>query len=298
LGLFILIVLLIVHLAASAVILSARRLPPTGWRRLCYQGLVIQVGIVLPLLTLLSSIMDLPRWQGACQHGWFDCFGAGTIALLPLLFWAYLSFLSAAVLRPEETQRPWVVLGLAMGGIIYAVYLVHGVLSGGITRVVLHAIHLYVAVWYGWLAVKAMRRAKPGLIWYLLATAFSLPFWLLSISWSKKHFLSLPTVPPDNCFVVTAALRGHETVVGPFTEVERAGKLRRTNRQLLTFWRFEAIWQGHSPRTHRRFRRVYNRLGPCLARRITTRFAADLVYLLLKPFELLAAIAVQRAGRD
>ena len=113
------------------------------------------------------------------------------------------------------------------------------------------------------------------------------PFWLGSAIWAYVAFERLPNSINHNCFVVTAATRGHPRLVGPFLEIERHGHTRRVNPQLLTFWQFESAWQRRSPRTHAHFRAMYNSFGPQVAARIRSPWAADAVYLALKPVELL-----------
>ncbi len=108
---------------------------------------------------------------------------------------------------------------------------------------------------------------------------------------SERKCGGLPDTQPKGCVVVTAAGRGHHFIVGPFFQIEHHGARQMANRQLDTFWQFEAIWRKRSPRSHRLFRKVYNRLGPSLAARITSRWRADVVFLTLKPFEHLARVA-------
>lgn len=71
-------------------------------------------------------------------------------------------------------------------------------------------------------------------------------------------------------------MNGHEAVVG------------KTGWQLKAFRAFESTWQRRRPASHRAFRRVYNRVGPVIAGRIRSPYAADAVYLALKPVEWLA----------
>ena len=128
--------------------------------------------------------------------------------------------------------------------------------------------------------------------WKLIAIlAGSLPFWVTSIVWARRIYQSLPDKEPGGCFIVTAAGRGHPRLVGPFVEIERHGRRRPANRQLLTFWRLETRWQSCAPRSHQCFRRLYNRVGPPVAARIRSPWMADFVYLALKPVEALAALA-------
>ena len=96
---------------------------------------------------------------------------------------------------------------------------------------------------------------------------------------------ALPDDPPEDCFVVTAATRGHRNVVGSWYDEEQR---RLLNQQLLTFWRFESRLKTSLPNIHRMIRAVYNRIGPVFVRMIVFRWQADLVYLLLKPAEIVA----------
>ncbi len=120
------------------------------------------------------------------------------------------------------------------------------------------------------------------------------PFWVGALLNARRIYSNLPDEPPQGCFVVTAASRGHAAVVGPFEAHERNGVVRRVNRQLLTLWAFETRWQTRAPQSHRAFRRVYNVLGRRCARCLRNRWLADAAYLALKPAEWLAVRALNR----
>jgi hypothetical protein len=153
----------------------------------------------------------------------------------------------------------------------------------------------YVATWYVVRFVQLARRSRISWVAYLSSFCSSIPFWIGSLIWSRRIYLDLPDHDP--CFVVTAAMRGHSKLVGPFTEVRRNGQLRMANRQLITFWAFEHMWRQHLPLSHRCFRSLYNRLGPMVSRRIRSRFAADMIYLLLKPVEALGCLVLMTKSR-
>ena len=91
---------------------------------------------------------------------------------------------------------------------------------------------------------------------------------------------------------MTAAGRGHASVVGPFTEITHHGRKRRANQQLLIFWQFEAMWQPRAPRSHYWFRLVYNHVGPVIARQMTSPWRADAVWVARKPLEWTARLAL------
>jgi len=118
----------------------------------------------------------------------------------------------------------------------------------------------------------------------LLGNAF---FWIAAFIWSRKIFTALPDLQPTDCFIATAAMRGHSTVVGPCLRVRHHGKDRKANQQLLTLWQLEDFWRQRAPRSHARFRRFYNVMGPVVASCLTAPFLADLAYLAIKPVEIM-----------
>ncbi len=146
---------------------------------------------------------------------------------------------------------------------------------------------IYTAVWYVIRAVQLIRAAKMTASPLVMTLTSSLPFWAASVFWSWKTYLSLPD-HLDGCFIVTAASRGHQKIVGPFAPVQHRGQTRLANQQLATFWQFEFLWCNHSPRSHAAFRCVYNKIGPVIARNITQPWLADAVYIALKPTEFFA----------
>ena len=94
---------------------------------------------------------------------------------------------------------------------------------------------------------------------------------------------SLPDVRPS-CFIVTAAASGHSQLVGSWIDPQTQVPV---NQQLLRFRAFEAWLQKRSPQAHAIARRLYNFIGPMIAKRIDGPLKADVVYCLLKPAEWL-----------
>ena len=78
------------------------------------------------------------------------------------------------------------------------------------------------------------------------------------------------------------ATKGHQNVVHTWFDAEGE---RLLNQQLLTFWKFEHLLKQQTPKFHGAIRRIYNQIGPVVAKLIVFRWQADLVYLLLKPAE-------------
>jgi hypothetical protein len=249
-------------------------------------------GVVLPFLVFMASYFLVPEWKGACRFGWLDCFHAGKLALTPLVLWACAAFVKYDRCKPEELIPAWVVLGLFMGAVVSSVCVVVEFLVAGF-RSWVWLVPCYVSVWYAKLALEARWSSGLPLRYHLLTLLSSVPLWIWGIAWSKASYQGLSNTAPEGCFIVTAASKGHESLVGPFSNIERRGTMRVVNRQLLVFWKFEALWQKQSPKTHQSFRRIYNRVGPLVAQRVRSKFIADTVYLLLKPFEMIAASVVR-----
>ncbi len=264
------------------------------WQRFFLSLLFNTFGIALPLFVFAFSSAMVPEWKGACHFGWLSCFIGTKLALSPIVLLASAALYRIEILPFQPPAPRWVEIGLFLGAIVATVCTVYGV-------VVLHewkniwfwlwmSVPFYVSVWYGVRTKQFLRTSDWGIRTYLYSLLGSLPFWLWSCWWSFTTYEKLPENAPD-CFVVTAAGRGHRGLVGPFTEFSHGGRRLAANRQLITFWTLEDRWRVRSPGSHRLFRRAYNRLGPHLARRIRSPWLADAVWLALKPLELLAKLA-------
>ena len=122
-------------------------------------------------------------------------------------------------------------------------------------------------------------------------------WWLVLVAWLITSVLTvfaaivqtqqmvdqLPDEPLD-CFIVTAASKGHPKIVGSYVDAETN---QRTSRQLNSFRTFEEWLKGNAPKLHELARQKYNIVGPVIARRISNRWLASIVYLALKPMEWL-----------
>jgi hypothetical protein len=280
-------------------VLTVLALPPAlkskSWLRFFIALILSFVGVVLPLFIffLSSSIME-PDWKGACTHGWLDCFMVGKLVLTPLVLLATAALYAMDVLRIENRATQWIIVGIFLGAMVSSICFVFGMvcigLVGGDMKWWL-LVPFYVAVWYCIRTVQLIKTGSLSFHKFLLSMAFSLPFWLASWLWSRSLYASLPDQAPGGCFIVTAAGRGHAAFVGCCIRIERNGRSRLVNQQLITFWQFESLWRNFAPHSHRTFRWVYNRIGPMIAARIKNAWLADTTYLALKPLELIAKIA-------
>jgi hypothetical protein len=254
----------------------------------------LAVGIVLPLFWFCITFMMLPEWKGGHYLPVTACFAYGKVWLLPLVLWTATAFYVRVVIRSTAQSALWVMLGYLTGAIISDVCLVWALLCA--TPMLLYVwpfvVPVGVAIYYTTVSLRMLRERPLSFQTKWLTFCINAPFWVASIWQSFRTYDQLPDEPPS-CFVVTAASRGHPSLVGPFTQITRRGQLRMVNDQLLTFWELEKTWSQRSPRSHRLFRCLYNRLGPRLASCLKNPWLADLAYLCLKPLEWLARRALR-----
>jgi len=280
-----------------------------SWLRFFVAMVLSFLAVVLPLFVFFVSSLMMPDWKGACGHGWLDCFILGKLALAPLALMATAALYSVEVLRARNRTKAWIVLGVFIGAMVSVICLVFSLTCLGtqspiclvfsLTRLRTEAnafllwllVPLYIAVWYSLRATQLVRESQIGPRAYLGALLGSLPFWIAGVVWSRSSYAVLPDVSPG-CFIVTAAGRGHRKFVGPFMEVQHRGQRIQANQQLLTLWQFEHLWRRRSPRSHKYFRCFYNRIGPAFAAHIKSPWLADLAYVMIKPIELVAKLAV------
>jgi hypothetical protein len=284
-----------------------------SWPRLVSGSVVAFFAVVFPLFVFWFSAVLAPEWKGDCEFGWMDCLHTGKLALTPIVIWATAALYAVEVYEVEYCGQKWIVLGLFLGAIVAAGCLLFGLVSCCAYNWHCHVhqfpnswpvhrawvpllVPFYVALWYGIRAVRFMKISDLELGQYLTAICGSVPLWFVAVIWSRRIHENLPSDPPRHCFVVTAASCGHRRFVGPFVEVPYRGRSLQANRQLLTMWQFESLWRSRLPRSHALFRRVYNRLGPPIARRLVSPWLADATYMLLKPVELLARVAIRLFG--
>jgi hypothetical protein len=107
--------------------------------------------------------------------------------------------------------------------------------------------------------------------------------WKLSVDIMFREYAQLPTTDP-NCYVSTAAAHGHRRLVGG----DGRGGL---NPQTLRLKFLELALAAALPGFHRWLRRIYDRIGPPLARVCRHNiWIADASFLMLKPLEWTASI--------
>ncbi len=100
-----------------------------------------------------------------------------------------------------------------------------------------------------------------------------------------EEYAKLPTASPPGCYLCTAAARGHRRFVRSEECMAADGRKFRVNDQLRCLKAFEFLLLAVCPRLHWLCRRIYDRVGPELARTVEYPLLADAVYAVLKPLE-------------
>jgi hypothetical protein len=285
----------IILIVILSVLASPATLKEKSWRRFFIAMVLSFVVVVLPLFVFLFSSFMEPEWKGACVYGWLDCFIVAKLALTPPVLLATAALYALEIIRVENRTRRWIVVGIFLGAVVASVCFVFGVVCIGAEAdapKLWLLVPFYVAVWYSIRAVQLIKAAGSSFWPNFISLVGSLPFWLASWYWSRSLYASLPDKAPTGCFIVTAAGGGHAQFVGPHFEIEHNGQRRLANQQLLTLWQFENSWRAQFPSSHARFRVIYNRVGPIVARRISSPWLADLTFIGLKPLEWLARLCL------
>lgn len=109
--------------------------------------------------------------------------------------------------------------------------------------------------------------------------------WTQTSDWTFSQQTAPPNVYQDMHYLCTVAAGGHRRVVKPLREGVRHGHKVLVNRQLCIANAFEQLLQERTPRFHRVLRHIYDRYGYPVARHIRSAYAADAVYLVMKPLE-------------
>lgn len=109
--------------------------------------------------------------------------------------------------------------------------------------------------------------------------------WTETADWTLSQMQAPPNVRVDEHYLCTVAAGGHDKVVKPLRMGERNGHRVVVNRQLEIANAFEMVLEEKTPRFHRALRAFYDKYGFPIAKKIRTKTAADIVYLIMKPLE-------------
>lgn len=115
-----------------------------------------------------------------------------------------------------------------------------------------------------------------------------------------KHGFSQLTYNCDNVncgghYLCSVAANGHQNIVKPIRLGKRNGNDIICNRQLLISNAFEDLIQEKLPSVHHTIRKKYNKVGNLVHSHyhlFNNKYLADLIYLLMKPLELIFILAL------
>ena len=116
--------------------------------------------------------------------------------------------------------------------------------------------------------------------------------WTETSDWKLSMREAPQNVYYDEHYLCTVAAGGHRNVVKPIRKGIRHGHAVIVNRQLCVANAFEQVLEERTPRFHRAVRHFYDTYGFPVARLIKSRYAADLVYFLMKPLEWIFLIVL------
>lgn len=111
--------------------------------------------------------------------------------------------------------------------------------------------------------------------------------WTETSDWNLSRRVAPQNVYYDEHYLCTVAAGGHRRLVKPLRLGVRHGHQVIVNRQLCVANAFEQVLQEQTPRLHRAMRGFYDKYGFPVARLIRSPYAADVIYLLMKPLEWL-----------
>lgn len=109
--------------------------------------------------------------------------------------------------------------------------------------------------------------------------------WTETADYTFSQRIPPPNLSRDGHYLCTVAARGHKGLVRPLRLGERNGNVVVVNRQLEIANAFELVLEERTPRLHKAIRGFYDRHGLPIAKKIRTKFSADLVYIIMKPLE-------------
>ena len=121
--------------------------------------------------------------------------------------------------------------------------------------------------------------------------------WQIAFFRTIEAYNALPKSPPD-CYIATAAAKGHPWLVKSQIIVNSDGELMRVNAQMQYFKCAELILMAICPRIHRICRKVYDKIGKEFAQTLNVPILADVAYMILKPIEWIVRLVMMVLVRD
>ena len=284
-----LIAIFVMPIACLVIISRTSGLEFVRWQKVI---LILFTGLHSASMMMLVTVAFPPEWKGSKGQHWvyYILDAPAGYTLWPVYWIGVLSFI-AAVLNPNYAKRSRLNLVMIVTLIAISAWYSFAALFFNFCPPLLAYVPGIVCVEYSLYAGLVVRHRKfedfgPKTFLILCSTwlATVLAAIALKIPLAMHFYQQLPNQPPPSCFIVTAASRGHSWLVRTWRDDSGC----TVNRQLMTFWQFEATLVAKAPRCHRVLRVIYNGFAPTVARSMIFPWMSDIVYLLLKPVEWMA----------
>ncbi len=111
--------------------------------------------------------------------------------------------------------------------------------------------------------------------------------WTETSDWNLSTKISPQNVYYDQHYLCTVAAGGHPRLVKPIRKGIRHGHEVIVNRQLCIANAFEQVLEEYVPVFHKCIRKIYDTYGFPIAKWIHSPYTADIVYILMKPLEIM-----------
>ena len=249
----------------------------------------IYTGVVLTVQYFLLLAISL---EGGCvPFIFFVPFGALFIWMMAWVITYFFLYNS-----PRDVVLKWVIAAF----LVFALVGFYVCISMVAIRVPLIFATPWAIIAYGAMGWYILNRPGTARWQFSLAQLLALVFWVAAYCsawrWSIKlmliEYAKLPTAKPDDCYVSTAAARGHRWLVRAEPLENSSNNTLLVNDQMRYLKAAELALAATCRPAHRACRACYNRLGPVLASMLVLPVLADLAYLALKPAEWAARIVL------
>jgi hypothetical protein len=258
---------------------------PKRWARYFGVRLGVYAGIVLALqyFFLVAGIM------GDTDACFMFVFGAPLLAaILWGIAWGIVRLFRYSISSGKHWAAPVLATVIGLAGVFLFPYFI----MACIVSATPWAVFAYGAVSLRLVKSTSNRHWQFSLAQLLAAVFWSAAYcgpWRLSIKMMWIEYAKLPTSPPQ-CYVATAAARGHQRWVRAEFVPLSSGETSPANDQLRYLKAAELAMEATCPTMHRTVRRAYDRLGPPAATLLVHPLLADAAYVALKPAEWTARV--------
>jgi hypothetical protein len=230
-------------------------------------------------------------------------YSIGSFAYVIVLIWIF-PFVFLLIFRWAKTKWDASLLHKTMIAFAIGAYLVSAVIMRDLRSPLFFVLIILVMAapfWSFLLAVQAavwLFKNHEGLLTFPHGVGFAT--WIVAYIAALRFdilkmyelYAALPPTPPD-CYVATAAARGHPWFVRSWAVQYADGTSIQVNRQLQHLKCVELALMAIHPGLHKLLRKTYDTIGKPLTPRIQNPLIADLAYLLLKPCEWLAGLVLK-----